>query len=165
MEVYSSFDSMQTKSRSFSMMFNVTVVLSVATVTMVDSFSVIDIPVYETKSVTFHLVVPEPPSPGGKKGISDALLIGICTGAALLIVLFLGALRLLKRSNDSHATIPSDDDTLGEITVTMTETTNLDSTRLDADVMLGEGRRYRELSGSDDDDFRVDGFQEGDIYV
>jgi hypothetical protein len=162
-DVDSSFQSIQTKSRSFSMLFNVTIVLSVAGVTMVNSFSALEIPVYESKSVTFQLVVTEPHLPQEKKGISDALLIGICTGAAILIALFLGALRLFIRSNDSQLTIHSDEDNLGEVTVTQTEITNLDSMPIDADVTLGDGRQYREFS--DDEDFRDDGFQEGDIYV
>jgi hypothetical protein len=164
-QVDSSIDSSQMKSVTLSQVFNVTMVLTVSTFTMVKSFSAIEIPVYASQSVTFQLVVPEPPPSEGSKGISDALLIGICTGAAVLIALFLGALRLLIRSNDSNLTIQSDEDNLGEVTVTMTETTNLDSTPLDAEVILGEGRHYREFAGSDDDDFRGDGFQEGDIYV
>jgi hypothetical protein len=163
--VDSSLDSLQIKSRSFSQVFNVTVVAYITTLTMVHSFTAIEVPIYEMRTVTFLLVVPETPPSQEGKGISDALLIGLCTGAAVLIALFLGALRLFLRSGNSHLSIQTEEDNLGEVTVTMSETTNLDSTPLDAEVMLGDGRHYREFSGSDDDDFRDDGFQEGDIYV
>jgi hypothetical protein len=145
--------------------FTVWMIAVVYSVTQV--YTIIEVPIYETTRVTFrHLV--DIPMPGEKKGITNTALIGICTGAALFIALFFGALRLILRFRPSE--VESDSSNLTEVSVTGTLAgpSLTVPKEFNADVVLGgeDEKRFdaREFGQSDDDVKTADGPEE-DIYV